>query len=277
MDEQEIVAKDKNSAMVVWGVCVTLLLGPALLAWVVRGGPAVMACAPGPGTCQDMTFGGGLRDTLALAWIIPTNTFLLITLSLTATMAAFCDRRPMLGTLSFFFLPLLSLALPTLVVYLSMYDGCEVNSDGVGNCMLWGARMGRSFHSAALGIDLIIALAPYLTALTVMLGILGWFFAHPRHRPKPRVHTSMEMRQFGDQPYYGQQEFEAEQGDADQQYYSDDLRAMRERRNRQQQQEEEPPPPEEDRQYYAEPPLAEPPLESAPLQPADRPENGSEQ
>jgi len=202
MEEQEIIPPEKHTSLVIWGVCATLLIGPSLLVWVVRGAAFAAACAPGPEPCHGMTLGGGLRDALALAWVVSTNLLFLISVSIIATLAAFFERKPVVGTLSLFLLPLLSLALPALAVYTSMYDGCQVNSDGIGNCALWGAEMGMSFHTAAGVPDTILSMTPYFAALTVMMGLLGWFFAHPyrrKHKTQPR--TNMSMRHFGEPPF----------------------------------------------------------------------------
>lgn len=192
MAGQEIHETNKHTALTIWGVCTTLLLGPSLLVWIVRGIGYGANCAPGPDLCQGMMLGGGLRDTLGLAWSVSTNTLFLIAVSLIATLAAFCARRPMVGTLSLLLLPVLALALPMLAVRSAMFDGCQVNNDGIGTCMLWGAQMGMSFHTAATVIDILVAITPYSFALSVMLGLIGWFFARPRP-PKPLQHTGMQM------------------------------------------------------------------------------------
>jgi hypothetical protein len=199
MEDAPVAPPQKNTAQLIWAACVVLLIGPSLLVWIVRGVAFVAACAPGPEPCRGMTLGGGLRDALGLAWLVATNLLLLITLALIATLAAFFRRRPLTGTLSFFLLPMLALALPALAVYTAMYEGCQVNPDGVGSCALWGAEMGSSFHTAATVPDIIFGMTPYCVALTVMLGLAGWFFAHPHRRPhKPQVNTAMAMRSFGE-------------------------------------------------------------------------------
>ena len=187
----------KRTALTVWSVCVGLLLGPSLLVWMVRGVALVAQCQPGPGLCHGMMLGGGLRDALMLAWGVSTNTFFLIAVSIAATLAAFVARRPLLGTLSLLLLPILALLLPMLAVLSARHVDCAVNTDGIGNCMLWGAQMGMSFHTAASVPDIIYGLMPFSFSLTLMLGLLGWFFARPREY-QPPTHLSAQMRQFED-------------------------------------------------------------------------------
>jgi len=60
--------------------------------------------------------------------------------------------------------------------------------------------MGKSFGTAILVPDMIVALAPTCAALAVMMGLIGWFLAYQcRHRDaKPQHQTTMPMRRFGD-------------------------------------------------------------------------------
>lgn len=198
MDGQELHSHHRHTALTIWGVCVTLLLGPSVLVWIVRGTAYGIHCVPGPDLCHGMSLGGGLRDTLSLAWAVSTNTFFLVATSIIATLAAFFARRPILGTLSLLFLPIMALVIPMLAVFTAKYDDCPVSSDGIGNCTLWGAQMGMSFHTAASVPDIIYGITPYSFALALMLGLLGWFFARPREQA-PKPHLSAQMRQFGDQ------------------------------------------------------------------------------
>jgi len=168
-----------------WALCVAVLLGPAALVWVVRAIAFALQCAPGPEPCRGIPIGAGLRDALALSWDVSTSTTLLIGLSLIATLAAFRAYRPLLGTLSLLLLPILSPVLPMIAVLVSRYDDCPVSTDAIGSCQLWGASMGMSFHSAAMARDFVYGVVPYTFALTVMLGLLGFFFAHPKAPPPP--------------------------------------------------------------------------------------------
>jgi hypothetical protein len=189
---------NSRTALTIWGVCVAVLLGPSLLVWVVRGAAFAVQCQPGPTLCHGMMLGAGLRDALTLAWGVSTNTFFLIAISIAATLAAFVARHPLLGTLSLLLLPILALVLPMFAVLTARYGDCAVNNDGIGNCTLWGAQMGMSFHTAAGVPDIIYGLMPFSFSLTLMLGLLGFFFARPReHQPAP--HLSAQMRHFEDE------------------------------------------------------------------------------
>jgi len=55
-------------------------------------------------------------------------------------------------------------------------------------CVLWGARMGKSFHTAATVPDMIYGMVPYSFALALMVSVIGWFLA----RPKPLDRTNWE-------------------------------------------------------------------------------------
>ena len=198
MDEGEHSTHGTHGTLTLWAVCVAVLLGPAALVWIVRGAAYAVHCAPGPELCHGMVLGGGLRDALGLAWVVSTNTFFLVAVSIVATLAAFSARRPLLGTLSILLLPILALVLPMLAVLTAKYDDCPVSSDGIGNCTLWGATMGMSFHTAASVPDIIYGLMPYSFSLALMLGLLGWFFARPRHH-RPQQHATAHMRRFEDE------------------------------------------------------------------------------
>jgi hypothetical protein len=183
MDQSAFHHEHKRPSLTPWAICVAVLLGPAVLVWAVRLTAFAVQCNPGPELCHGMPIGAGLRDALALCWTVSTNAWFLIAVSLIATLAAFRTWRPLLGTLSLFLLPILSLVLPMLAVLVSRYEDCPVSADGIGSCQLWGAAMGMSFHTAETARDLVFGIVPYIFALTVMLGVLGFFFARPRHKP----------------------------------------------------------------------------------------------
>jgi len=93
-------------------------------------------------------------------------------------------------------LPLLAPVLPMLAVYVSRYEGCQINPDGIGTCILWGARMGRSFHTAATVPDMIYGYVPYSFALALMISLLGWFLVRPK--APPPMHATARVRRFED-------------------------------------------------------------------------------
>jgi hypothetical protein len=155
--------------------CVGLLLGPSLLVWAVRGIAAAAQCAPGPELCRGVALGGALREVLSLAWALGTNTWLLLGVAVLAALAAMFMRRPLLGATTLLILPLAALTAPMAAVYSALYQGCIISESGVGDCLLWGAQMGTSFHNAANVPWLIYGFAPFSFALSLVLGILGWF------------------------------------------------------------------------------------------------------
>jgi hypothetical protein len=199
MDEDDQPRPHVRPTLTPWAISVAVLLGPAALVWIVRAVGYAAQCAPGPALCHGMPLGAGLRDALSLSWAVSLNTWFLIGLSIFATLAAFRAYRPMLGTLTLLLLPILSLVLPMIAVLVSRYEDCPVSSDGIGSCMLWGAAMGMSFHNAAMARDLVYGIVPYTFALTVMLGLLGFFFAHPKPPAPPTPMEQMRRMTRGDQ------------------------------------------------------------------------------
>jgi hypothetical protein len=197
MEEEELPQEAARPTLTPWAITVAVLLGPAILVWVVRSVAFAAQCAPGPDLCRGMPLGAGLRDALTLSWAVSTNTLFLIGLSIFATLAAFRACRPMLGTLTLLLLPILSLVLPMIAVLVSKYEDCPVSTDAIGSCTLWGASMGMSFHNAALARDIVYGIVPYTFALTVVLGLLGFFFARPKP-PAPLTPMEQLRRMTGD-------------------------------------------------------------------------------
>lgn len=193
MDEDHIAAK-RNTALHVWSACIVLLLGPSLLVWIVRSVGFAAQCSPGPELCRGIPLGGGLRDALFLAWSVGTNTLILMTIALVAAIAGLFAKRPLLAASTLLLLPLATLMLPMAAVYSAMYQGCPVSEAGIGDCTLWGAQMGMSFHLAASVPWLIYGFAPYSFSLALMLGIIGWFFIHQA----PRGHATARAHRFPD-------------------------------------------------------------------------------
>ena len=173
-------ARPMPYALCVWALCAALLVGPSVLVWIVRVAAFAGGCGPGPGLCHGMLLGGGLRDTLALSWVIGADTLLALMIALAAAVAALTVRRPLLAALSLLLLPIAAVLLPTLAVLASTYDGCQVNEDGIGDCMLWGAKMGMSFHQAAVASSALYDTVPYSFALALMVGAIGFVFFRPR-------------------------------------------------------------------------------------------------
>jgi hypothetical protein len=198
MDDEVPAAVQRHTARNIWAACVTILLGPALLVWIVRGAALAAQCAPGPDPCRGMPLGGGLRDALALAWSVSTDTTILIALALIAAVACLFARRPLLAASTLLLLPLASLILPMAAVYTAMYEGCPVSESGIGNCTLWGAEMGMSFHTAASVPWLIYGFAPYSFSLALMIGLIGWFLLRTT---RPLGHATANPHRFPDERF----------------------------------------------------------------------------
>jgi hypothetical protein len=163
-----------------WALIAATLLAPSLLVWIVRATALALQCAPGPGACHGMALGGGLRDTLNLAWTLGTHSALLVFLGIAAAIAALFARQPLLAAMSVLLLPIAALVLPTLAVFVSAYSGCAANEGGIGDCRLWGAEMGMTFHNAAMAPWLLYDIVPYAFSAAIMLGLIGWMFCRER-------------------------------------------------------------------------------------------------
>ena len=170
----------RHTALGVWALIAAALLAPSLLVWIVRATALALQCAPGPGACHGMALGGGLRDTLNLAWTLGTNSLLLIVLGIAAAIAALFARQPLLAAMSVLLLPIAALVLPTLAVFTTAYSGCAANEGGIGDCKLWGAEMGMAFHTAATAPWLLYNIVPYAFSVSIMLGLIGWMFCRER-------------------------------------------------------------------------------------------------
>lgn len=180
------VAPVRPHAFSVWCLCVAVLLGPSVLVWFVRIAALGMSCTPGPHPCRNIALGAGFRDVLALAWLIGSQAITSLSIAFVASVAALRLKRPLMAALSLLVLPLAALVLPTLAVYTALYPGCEANEAGVGDCLLWGAGMGMSFHRAAMAPWIIYGMVPYCFTLAMMIGAIGILFF--RHLPgSPRI------------------------------------------------------------------------------------------
>jgi len=192
----EIEQSRPRIAAIVIGVCLTVLLGPSLLVWAVRGAGFVAGCANGPQLCHGTAFGWGLQASLTLAWWIGTNVVLMIAFAIITAAACFATRRPLAAGMALLFLPILPALLPMLAVYVSRYRGCDINPDGIGVCMFWGTAMGKAFHTAATVPDLIYGFVPYSFAIALIVGVVGWFVT--RSRTIRRPHATVRFQRFED-------------------------------------------------------------------------------
>ncbi len=169
----------RHLAFTAWLVCAAILLVPSLTVWFVRLWALAAQCAPGHEPCRGVAFGGGLRDLLALAWFVGSNTLLTFLLAFAAAIAALSCRRPLLAALTMLTFPLLSLLLPMFAVQSALYAGCKPNEAGVGDCTLWGAQMGTSFHQAAGALQQVYDIVAFDFALGIMVGVIGFLFFRP--------------------------------------------------------------------------------------------------
>ena len=48
MDEDESDGVERHTARNIWAICIALVLGPALMAWIVRLSALGLQCAPDP-------------------------------------------------------------------------------------------------------------------------------------------------------------------------------------------------------------------------------------
>ena len=192
----EIEQSRLRIAAIVIGLCLTVLLGPSLLVWIVRSAGFVAGCTAGPQLCHGTMLGWALQASLTLAWSIGTHVVLLIALATIAAAACFAMRRPLAGGAALLVLPILPSVLPMLAVYISRYPGCDINPDGIGACMFWGTSMGKAFHTAATIPGLIYDFVPYSFAIALVVGVIGWFVT--RSRATGATRTGVQFRRFED-------------------------------------------------------------------------------
>ncbi|HEX4295223.1 MAG TPA: hypothetical protein VHZ29_13900, partial [Rhizomicrobium sp.] len=108
MEGHDDTREKPPAALIVWALCIAVLLGPAVLVWIVRGVGFAAQCAPGPDLCRGIMLGGGLRDALSLAWGVGTDVLLMIVLALIASVACFAARRPLAGAVCLVLLPIVT-------------------------------------------------------------------------------------------------------------------------------------------------------------------------
>lgn len=180
-DDAPSPAEPRHYAFLAWTVGAAILLVPSILVWFVRLVALSMQCAPGPELCRGLALGGGLRDTLNLAWFVGDDTTVTFLIAIAAAIAALIAMRPLLAALTLLLMPGLALMVPTMAVSSALYDGCKASETGVGSCILWGEQMGMSVHRAAMTTGPIYDIAPFSFSLALMVGVIGFLF----FRPKP--------------------------------------------------------------------------------------------
>ena len=99
-------------------------------------------------------------------------------IALGAAVLALSVRRPLMAAMGLLLLPIAAVALPSLAVVLSTYAGCQINEDGIGDCVLW-ARKGR-VRRAPIASSTRYDTVPYSFALALMVGTIGFVFFRPK-------------------------------------------------------------------------------------------------
>jgi hypothetical protein len=169
----------RHREFAVWALCIALLILPAVLVWIVRGSALAMSCDPTPNLCRGLALGGGMRDTLDLAWFVGLDTLLVIAIAFIAAITMLIAHRPLVAALTMLLLPVTPLALPALAVFSAWNADCMPNEEAVGDCILWGAKLGMSAHNAVAAEYAIFGMVPYTFALALMIGVIGFLFFRP--------------------------------------------------------------------------------------------------
>jgi hypothetical protein len=129
-----------------------------------------------------------LKSTLDIAWLMGTNDIVTLGLTTLAAMAAIIGLRPVHAALTVLVVPLSTLLLPVWLVGNTAYVGCAVSEGRVGDCVLWGTRMGDTFHAAATAPALIYTYTPFAVAGALVAGLLGWIvYWGARQMANPRL------------------------------------------------------------------------------------------
>ena len=162
----------------IWWFGLAALLVPAAVAWIFRGVGYALHCAPQAATCIPAPFTGmlgfALKGTLDLAWFVGATPPMTLGLTVFTGLAAVVAAHPARAAGTMFAAPLMALLLPVGLVGVSTYEGCIVNENGLGNCVLWGANMGMTFHRAAIAPELIYSYTPLAVSGALVAGFLGW-------------------------------------------------------------------------------------------------------
>jgi hypothetical protein len=170
----------RHRELAVWMICIAVLIVPSVLVWIVRGSALGMSCDPAPALCHGSALGSGMRDALNLAWFVGLDTMLAIAIALVGSIAMLKARHPLAAALTVLLLPVASLAFPALAVFSAWNADCMPNEEAVGDCLLWGAKLGMSAHNAVAAEYAISAMVPYTFALALMIGVIGFLFFRPR-------------------------------------------------------------------------------------------------
>ena len=162
----------------VWLFVVLVLVVPVIAAWLARGGFAIAGCVPQAKAClTDPANALGVnafKTTLDIAWIVGASDLTTLALITLAALAAIIGLRPVWAALTVLIVPHFSLLLPVLLVGQTSYNGCAISEAHIGSCVLWGFKMGDTFHNAAIAPALIYTYTPFAVAGALVAGLLGW-------------------------------------------------------------------------------------------------------
>jgi len=186
-----------NFARHLWLFVVAALTLPVAAAWLARGAFAALGCEPAAAQClsdpANAILIAAFKATLDIAWIMGTTPLLTLGLTTLATVAAIIGLRPVHAALTVLVVPLASLLLPVWLVGQTAYRGCAVSEAKIGDCVLWGAHMGETFHNAAIAPALIYTYTPFAVAGALVAGLLGWIVywgARQMSKPHPFKRTA---------------------------------------------------------------------------------------
>jgi hypothetical protein len=169
----------RHREFAVWAICIALLILPSVLVWIVRGSALAMSCASTPDLCHGLALGNGFRDALELAWFVGLDTLLIVCIGFVAAVTMLIAHRPLVAALTMLLLPVASLAFPALAVFSVWNADCMPNEEAVGDCLLWGAKLGMAAHNAVAAEYAIFAMVPYTFALALMIAVIGFLFFRP--------------------------------------------------------------------------------------------------
>ncbi len=178
----------RSVATAIWGFALAILLIPAIAAWAMRGAAFAFSCAPSAVSClrppYSVLMGSAFKGLLDLSWLMGATPPLTLGLAAFAALATVFALRPVLAALTLLLGPLTALLLPIALVGQTAYDGCAVNENNAGDCVLWGQSMGDSFHMAATAPELISGYMPFAIAGALVAGLVGWIAQYGAQRLK---------------------------------------------------------------------------------------------
>jgi hypothetical protein len=168
----------RSLATHVWAYTLAAMLVPVLAAFALRGIAYAMHCEPAAASCFAPPFatmmGAALKGLLEFAWFTGATLPITMCLTVIAGVAAIAAGRPLAASGSVLMAPLAALLLPVALVGMTTYEGCAIDRNGIGECVLWGQSMGVAFHKAAIAPELLYSYTPLCVSGAVMAGLLAW-------------------------------------------------------------------------------------------------------